>query len=286
MPFWTGLHRIELEAILLTFWVLLSLMSSTAPTKGDRPANTPPSGKGLLDWAQTMLTTSVGGKVLVAITGLALTLFVIAHLLGNLLLLAGPEAINAYAAMLKGNKEILWAMRLGLLAVFVIHIVFSLGLNLRSRKARPVGYAYERTVQASVASRTMVLTGLVIFAFVLYHLAHYTLGIAGGATVDGKTVNFLELHDPADLHKHDVYRMVVYGFRNPVVAAIYIVAQVLLILHLSHGVASALQTLGLNVPRSQRAFTRLGWAIALFVGGGNILLVLAVLTRLVGADVP
>jgi succinate dehydrogenase / fumarate reductase cytochrome b subunit len=199
----------------------------------------------------------------------------------------GREALNSYALFLKDHGGLLWTARIGLLAVFVIHIWVAVRLTLRNRRARPVRYVHEDTVQASVASRTMIWSGLVILAFVVFHLMHYTFGLVAATAPNG--TNFLALSDnpgdPARGH-HDVYAMTVYGFRNVPVAIAYIVAQLFLGLHLSHGVASTIQSLGWSAPRWWRVIRGVGLAVALAVVVGNIAMPVAVLARLVGADVP
>lgn len=265
-------------------------MSSTAPSKRDRSTNSLPSGQGLLHWLKPIFASTVGGKFLVALTGLALTGFVIAHLLGNLQIFLGRDALNDYAVKLKDFGPLLWIARIGLLTVFVIHIWLALRLKIRSREARPIAYAHEQTVQASFASRSMVLSGLLIFVFVVFHIAHYTLGaiqpvpapseeeqkemLAKGVKFEPKQQSLLELKDPKG--RQDVYQMTIYGFTNPLIAVLYIIGQLVLMLHLSHGIASVFQTLGLNTPRTQSTFRILGWAITLIVGGGNIAIVIAV----------
>jgi succinate dehydrogenase / fumarate reductase cytochrome b subunit len=267
-------------------------MSSLVPSKRERPTNALPSGKGLLDWLKPIFASSVGGKFLTALTGLALTGFVIVHMLGNLQIFLGPDAINEYAKKLKDLGALLWVARIGLLAVFLLHIALSLRLQWRSKAARPVPYSFKNTVQATIASRTMVLSGLVIFLFVVFHIAHYTLGVVQtvgeGPEYATNTVwytngyprdiNLPELKD--EKGRHDVYRMMILGFSNPGLAILYIVAQLVLMLHLSHGVASTFQTLGLNTPRLNTTWRCLGWTIALVVGIGNIAIVLAVWTGL------
>lgn len=245
------------------------------PTKHDYRGNTLPGGKGLLDWALPFLRSTVGSKYLVALTGAGLTAFVIVHLVGNLAVFRGREALNEYAHFLKNNPFLLWSARLGLLTIFVLHIALSVRLKLRAKQARPIPYAHEDTIQASLASRTMLWTGLAILVFALFHIAHYTLGLVQTVDYRGTPTNLLALRDPATGY-HDVYAMTWYGFHNPVLSILYIVAQLFLILHLSHGVSSVFQTLGLNAPRVQPALRILSWAVALFVGGGNILIVVAV----------
>jgi len=265
-------------------------MSSTAPSKRERSANSLPSGQGLLAWLKPILASTVGGKFLVALTGLALSGFVIVHMLGNLQIFLGPDAINEYAKKLKELGPLLWVARLVLLALFLLHISVAIRLKIRSNEARPIAYAHPQTVQASFASRSMIWSGLLVLVFVVFHIAHYTLGAIQPVPVpsDQSTTpklnvkgevettekNLLELKDSKG--RHDVYRMMIYGFTNPLIAILYIFAQIVLMLHLSHGVASIFQTLGLNTPRTQSTFWALGWLVTLVVGGGNIGIVIAV----------
>lgn len=249
-------------------------MSSLAPTKRDFPANSLPSRTGLVGWLRPYLTSTVGTKMLVAVTGTLLTGFLVAHLAGNLKIFAGRDAINSYAQFLKDLGPLLWVARIGLLATVVVHLGLALALRKRSAEARPVAYAFQNTVQASIPSRTMAQTGLIILAFILFHLAHYTLGMIGTVQVNGQTVSYLSLKD--ELGRHDVYSMVIHGFRNPVVSVLYILAQLVLLMHLSHGIASVFQTLGLNTPRTGGAIRALGLLIAFAIVLGNIGIVLGV----------
>lgn len=218
--------------------------------------------------------SSVGRKALVALTGLGLLGFVIAHMLGNLQVFAGPEALNAYAAQLKGLGPLLWVMRGGLLAVFAVHVVLALKLAGESKAARPQPYARDvGNVQAGKATKTMVLTGCTIAAFVLYHLAHFTWGVVHpghhGVPLD-------------EQGRHDVYAMVVTGFQEPLVSGLYLVAMALLAVHLFHGVSSTLQTLGLNSPRHRPLIDRIGRGLALVIFLGNASMPLAILLGLIG----
>jgi succinate dehydrogenase / fumarate reductase, cytochrome b subunit len=254
--------------------------STAVSSKRARRANWPPPGRGLLAWTTGVLGSSVGMKILVALTGLALTGFVIAHLAGNLAIFKGRAALNNYAAFLKDQGPLLWAARLGLLVVFALHIWLTIRLRQRAVAARPIPYSYHQSIQASPAARYMIVTGLVIFLFTVFHIAHYTLGSVTSAQVSaGQYVNYLDLRDE---HGHqDVYRMTWYGFHDSAVAVLYIVAQLALILHLSHGVGSTLQTLGLNTPRTQPVIRAVSWGVALLVGLGNILIVVAVWSSLI-----
>jgi succinate dehydrogenase / fumarate reductase cytochrome b subunit len=221
--------------------------------------------------------SSLGSKYVMAVTGLGLVGFVIVHMLGNLQLFLGPDALNAYAKSLKSIPELLWAARLGLLAIFVLHIVYSIRLTLHNRGARPIPYAFTKQYrEATFASRTMIYTGLVLLAFVIFHLAHFTFFL-----IDPSYMNLVD-----EQGRHDVYRMTIYGFRNPVVTASYVLAMFFLALHLSHGFQSAFQSLGLNHPRWMSLLKKTSLAIAVIVFTGNISMPLFVLFRLVGKDVP
>src|SRR5262245_15055896 len=189
--------------------------------------------------------SSLGKKYTMAITGLLLFLFVIVHMLGNLQVYIGRDAMNAYAELLKSKPGLLWTFRGGLFIVAVLHIVSALQLAAENRAARPERYAKGKPI-ATYASRTILVSGLIVFAFVIYHLMHFTLGV--------NDPNFLELHDSAG--RHDVYRITVEAFSNPFVSAFYIISMGLLFLHLNHGVSSSFQSLGIRRKATTAAFTR------------------------------
>jgi succinate dehydrogenase / fumarate reductase cytochrome b subunit len=243
--------------------------------------------------------SSLGSKFLMALTGLGLTLFVIAHMLGNLQVFAGRDALNAYAHALKSMAVLLWSARVGLLVIFVLHIIYGVKLWLANRAARPVPYHFRRFREATLASRTMIWTGLVILAFVLFHLAHYTFGLVqqGPKTSErGEVVrdeqgnvvyqSYLDMKDPKDPKRQDVYEMTIYGFRNRVVSVLYVVTMALLAFHLSHGFQSLFQSLGLNHPRWMPFLRGASLVVAVVIFVGNSAMPLAVLFRLVGGDVP
>lgn len=253
-------------------------------TQTHRHPKGPPAykpGTGAVTLVAGVLDSSVGGKVLVGLTGLGLVGFVVFHMIGNLKLFQGPDAINGYAYFLKHDLGVLiWVARAGLLGLFILHLTLALRLTLRARAARPVPYQYPGSVQATVASRTMLWTGIVILLFTLFHLAHYTFGWVKGAEVEpGRVVPYLELKDAKG--RHDVYTMMVAGFSNPVIVVLYVVAQLGLFVHLRHGVQSAFQTIGLKSRRWARAIAGLGWAVALTVLAGNLAIVFGVWAGLV-----
>jgi succinate dehydrogenase / fumarate reductase cytochrome b subunit len=214
--------------------------------------------------------SSLSCKYIMAITGLGLSLFVLVHMLGNLQVFLGREVMNRYAHFLKSNPELLWPARIILLVFFVAHLAMGLSLTLQNQKARPVGYQYQRHYEeANLASRTMILSGLVIFAFLIYHLLHFTLGV-----ID--VPNFAHT-DPLS-HQADVYGMVIRGFSQPVIVITYIIAQIFLGLHLWHGVPSLFQSLGINRPRWARGIEYFGAGFTILVIGGNILIPLLMLS--------
>lgn len=236
------------------------------------------SGSRLLPFPRT----SVGAKLLVAVTGLALVGFVIVHMLGNLQIFLGREAINSYAALLKSKPELLWVARLGLLALVVIHIVLTIQLRRGTFESRTSRYVVDRTVETSIPARYMLLSGLVVLFFIGYHLAHFTLGATqkveqvNPSTGEVEMVSMLALHDPTDPTRHDVYAMVILGFRNPLVVGLYVIANILLAMHLFHGASSMLQTLGLNNGRNKRILRRVGPVIAGLIAVGNIFIPVAI----------
>jgi succinate dehydrogenase / fumarate reductase cytochrome b subunit len=206
------------------------------------------------------LRSTLAAKLGMAVTGLLLTGFVIGHLSGNFLIFAGQDAINDYAEFLKKNVGLLWSARIGLLVVFAVHILLAIRVRNGNRSARPTRYAYEDTVQASAASRTMILSGLVILAYVVFHLMHFTFG-----WIDPETYHLIE--KTADGHeRHDVYNMMVAEFSSVPIVCVYAIGMVLLGLHLSHALKSMLQTFGLRsptwAPRVEWVMTLIGWLLA------------------------
>jgi succinate dehydrogenase / fumarate reductase cytochrome b subunit len=186
--------------------------------------------------------SSVGKKFVMAVTGGALVVFVIGHLVGNLQLFLGPETLNRYGHFLQSNKELLWLVRIGLLTCVVLHIVAAARLSVENKAARPVGYAGDpNPVAASYASRTMLMSGLIVAAFVVYHLLHYTVLVT---SVNFSGQDFGGFHDAKG--RHDVYRMMIIGFQQPIVSIAYLVSMALLCLHLSHGVQAMFQSLGVR----------------------------------------
>ncbi len=198
--------------------------------------------------------SSIGRKILMAVTGLVLIGFVIGHLVGNLQVFSHPDKLNGYAHFLQSLGPALWIARIGLLVAVVIHIWAATVLTLESKRARGgEPYGVKTWIQATLSSRYMRWTGVVVLAFILYHLAHFTLGAAQASTfkealplytmsADYHVLGFTVVR--AGTEVLDVHRMLVLGFQPPVVAISYIIAVGLLSLHLLHGMDSLFQTLG------------------------------------------
>jgi succinate dehydrogenase / fumarate reductase cytochrome b subunit len=206
-----------------------------------------------MSWFGTYVRSSIGAKHVMAVTGLLLFLFAIVHMLGHLQMFGGQDVYNRYAHFLQELWEVKWPIRVGLLAVLAIHVVIAIGVVSRNRAARPVRYARYRPAVSSPVGRAMALTGLFVFAFLAFHILHFTLGqIQPG---------HFHVMDPKD--RWDAYSMFIYGFRNPAIYVVYLIGIGLLAMHLGHGAASWLQSLGLRHPKYQT--DRLGPALAVFL---------------------
>jgi len=185
------------------------------------------------------LSSSILSKVVMAATGAVLVLFLLGHMIGNTQMYLGPDKMNAYAATLQGLGGALWIIRAILFLCIALHIITSLRLKFLNMAAKPVAYVRKEWVKATLTSRTMLLSGITVALFVIYHLLHFTVR----ATNPGYT----ELRDT--LGRMDVYSMVVSGYQNVLITVVYMAAMVLLGFHLNHATLSAFQTLGVNHPK-------------------------------------
>lgn len=218
--------------------------------------------------ALTLFDTTIGKKAVMAVTGLVLFGFLIGHMLGNLQIYLGPDALNGYAEHLQALGPLLWAVRATLGLCLLLHVWMVIDLYTKSLSARPVAYRVTQNIATNYAAKAMWLSGIVILLFVLYHLAHFTFpGIAMG--------NYEH-----DIHGQ-VYLNVVNGFSVPWVAGLYILAQLVLWAHLFHGAWSLLQTLGLNHPRYNQPSRTVAKLIATVIVVGNISIPVAVLAGVV-----
>lgn len=211
-----------------------------------------------------LLASSIARKVVMALTGVILSGFVLVHMAGNLLLYKGPAALNSYAEMLQMNQPVLWAARAVLLGSVLLHIWAAVSLTVMNMAARPVGYRKSAYEASTYASRTMRYGGPILLLFIIYHLLHFTVG---------------SFHP--DFVRGDVYRNVVIGFSHPLVVLFYVLSMVALSLHLFHGVNSMLQTLGLSHPRYNPLRSMIGAGYAAVVTLGNLSFPLSVFFGLV-----
>lgn len=207
--------------------------------------------------------TSIGKKVVMAVTGLIGVGFVIGHMLGNLQIYLGAEALNKYAAFLKSTGELLVVVRVVLLTAVILHIIAAVQLTIENRKSRPQRYVKKQHIESTFASRTMRYGGVILLLFIIYHILHFTIGKAPGG--------------PQPFDVHNVYNNVVYGFQNLWVSLFYILAMLALGLHMAHGVWSLFQTLGLNNRRFNRLLRNAALGIGTLLFLGNISIPIAVL---------
>ena len=209
----------------------------------------------------TLFTSSVGRKVLMAVTGFFLLGFVIVHLAGNSTIFAGSDWLNAYAEHLHALGPFVWVFRVLLLFIVGIHILFGVLLTLENWGANPGKYAVNKKLKVTFASRTMIWTGLLLLCFIVGHILHFTLRLTPDIVLTADEVG-----------RFDVYTMVVSSFRLTVVAAAYIFAMLILFLHTSHGIQSFLQTLGVSNDKLLPRYTLAGILISGFflVGFGAI----------------
>ena len=211
-----------------------------------------------MNFVSSLFGSSIGRKILMAVTGLVLIGFVIGHLVGNLQVFQDPDHINGYAEFLRQTGSLLWIARVVLIASVLIHIWAATVLTLENKKARGGDYGFKHTIQATLASRTMRITGYVVLAFILYHLAHFTWGWAQAPSFKDNLPLYTMQHEyrvagfttvEAGTKVHDVHSMMILGFQNAIVSLFYIVAVGLLSFHLLHGFDSMFQTLGLRSTR-------------------------------------
>ena len=208
--------------------------------------------------------STIGKKAVMAVSGLILFGFLIAHMLGNLQFFLGREVMNHYAETLHGNPALLWTVRIILLVSVILHIWSSIELTRLKKQARPVGYIKHGNVQASVASRTMIWSGLVILVFVVFHLLHLTTG-----TVHPQFVPL------------NAYDNLIYGLRVVPVGLFYIVAMIFVGMHLSHGIWSMFQSVGFSHPKYTPVIKKFAAIFSWLLIAGFISIPIAILAGIV-----
>jgi succinate dehydrogenase / fumarate reductase cytochrome b subunit len=220
----------------------------------------------LLSTLCSFYQSSIGKKILVGLTGAFLVVFLLGHMIGNLLVFVGPDAINEYGHMLQtaGHGMLVWVARVAIFGCIGLHAWATISLTKANRTARGTErYGCETTQVASKSSRVMIMSGLTILAFFIYHILHFTVHAGNDY---GKEAYYTTLHGE---RVHDVFKMVIDGFSWLPASAFYIIAMVLLCSHLSHGVSSMFQTLGLNTEKTEPFYKKVGWAYALLILVGN-----------------
>ena len=221
---------------------------------------------------QTYWSSSIGKKLVVAVTGLFLVLFLAGHLIGNLVVFMGPEPFNAYAYFLHhmGHGVGIWVFRIVMLVMIAAHIIATIQLTAQNKAARKA-YEHPATIQASRSSRTMILSGLTILAFVIYHLLHFTARVGNEYNNPGLYTYMLDGKEV-----HNAWKMVIDGFSWWPATLFYVIAMTLLCSHLMHGVGSIFQTLGLRSKKAASLIKQLSIGYALFIWVGFISIPIAI----------
>jgi len=208
----------------------------------------------------------IGKKVVMGVTGLIGTGFVILHSLGNLLVFRGPDALNSYSHFLKSTGELLWTLRIILILAVVLHVIAAVQLTLQSRAARPIGYVKQDPQAATIASRTMRWGGVLLLVFIVVHILHFTTG----------TIR------PSGFFSHqDVYANVVTSFRVWWVTLFYVVAMIALGFHLFHGAWSSVRSIGVSPPSPEPFHHRVSLVLAILIWAGFTAVPVAVFTGVV-----
>ena len=218
-----------------------------------------------------LASISIGMKVVMAVTGASFIIFIIGHLMGNLQIFMSQEQFNAYAAFLQGLGELLWIERTIIFLFFVLHIFYGIKLYFENRGARRIRYKKFNPDQTTYTSRTMIWSGLALLAFIIFHIAHFTIFAV--------FPDYAHLEDA--LGRHDAYSMVVIGFSHVWVSVLYIISMGFLAFHLSHAVPSLFQTLGLIHPNLRKYERNIGRIFALLIFIGYVSIPIAVLAGLV-----
>lgn len=219
-----------------------------------------------------LFRSSIGKKFTMAVSGFILFGFVIGHLSGNLQIFAHPDKINAYAHFIESLGPALWVIRLFLLATLVVHVWVAAQLTIENKRARQKNYEKQVTLRATLASRYMRVSGVIVLAFIIYHLLHFTLRVTHGAEAYPTTI----LADGTEVR--DVHSMIVLGFKNPYIAIFYLLSVGLLSWHLAHGLVSMFQSVGLRTRTWSRFLERITVVLCVSYFLGNALIVVAAMS--------
>lgn len=207
-----------------------------------------------------LLKSSVGRKILMAITGQLMVLFVIVHLIGNSSIFVGPDGINSYAEHLHSLGPLVWVFRLAMLAFILVHAFYGIQVSIENSKANPSKYAINNKLKANFAGESMIWTGLLLALFIIYHISHFTLRVTSDVSAFAGQV------------PGNVFGMVTGSFSHGIIASTYVAAMVVLCLHLFHGIQSFFQTMGWNGDKSLPVISQVGRVLAfvLLVGYSSI----------------
>jgi succinate dehydrogenase / fumarate reductase cytochrome b subunit len=228
------------------------------------------------------LMSTVSLKIVMALTGLAAAGFVLFHMAGNLQMFLGRDAYNDYAEFMQGLGALKWVARGGLIAVLFAHVGAALLLVQRNQRARPERYAELRPRKTSIAALYMAELGIVLLFFIVYHIAHFTLGVVH---TEFGNIDYLTLQQATEAGtRRDLYAHVVMSFQQPLIASLYVVANIALAMHLAHGTTSMFKTVGIAVGRWKVPFEVVGPAFGVIVGLGNISMPLAVWAGFIGGN--
>jgi succinate dehydrogenase / fumarate reductase cytochrome b subunit len=220
-----------------------------------------------------MFKNTVGKKIVMSVTGMSLIAFILLHLMGNLTLFSGPAGINAYSAALHRFGSFVLIFRLIIIAMFSLHVFYGIQLTLENRVAKPQAYAVRQDLSSTFAGKNMIWTGLLIAAFLCYHLLQFTFQVTDPGIAAGRHMDAMD--------RPDVFMMVVLSFRKSFISAGYIFFLACLGLHLSHSIQSSLQTLGLHSEKAFPLIVRGGTIMAILIFLGFISIPLVVLSGLV-----
>jgi len=218
-----------------------------------------------------LFTSTVGRKILVAISGQLMVLFVIAHLLGHSSIFI-PGGINAYAEHVHALPPLVWSIRFVMLVASMVHICFGVQITLENKAANPSRYAVNRQLKATFSSRNMIWTGVLLGIFIIYHLLHFTARVMPDVAS--------RLSSLSSGTVFDVYSMVVGSFQHGAIAALYIAAMVFLFLHLNHGIQAFFQTMGWNNDRTLPVISRTGKVLAVIFLVGFCSIPIFILARI------
>lgn len=250
------------------------------------------------------LKSTILSKVVMAVTGVILVLFLTGHMIGNLQIFIGKETFNTYAQFLQGLGELLWVIRGVLILSILLHILTSVYLTFLNNSARPVNYKFRKYIKAKLSSRTMIWTGIMISCFLIYHLMHFTIGTAdpeiyghkeyyeknteyvvedpnGSIIADGEKFSEAEGYEIL-FERHDVYYMVIKGFQKPLAVIFYIIGMIILGFHLNHAIQSMFQTLGIGGPKFTAAMIKISTILSILIALGYIAIPISIISGIVG----